>query len=280
MRFSATGIWRWSDNFINNVIDESRWAPVTLTNQLTNSTFTGYRWANSDTTDENFFIRNTEGFQYVATDGSVIATADPRRNYKGLMLTLSSSLRNQFGYQVSYVLSKAEGNVDNSGFGPYLQGTTWNSPNTAIINNFGELTNSRRHEIKALRVLPGASSGRAAGHDLYRAERQAVYAVPAVQCGSAQSAGIGTPADSARARGSRSNDFFNQVDLRAEKAFRFEGNRFGIYADFVNLFNTDTVLTRQARVPSTTISGETVNFLAPLTVQGARQVTFGARWSF
>ena len=45
------------------------------------------RWANSATTSENFFIRNTEGFQYVATDGSLIATADPRRNYKGLMLT-------------------------------------------------------------------------------------------------------------------------------------------------------------------------------------------------
>ena len=149
LRFTATGIWRWSDSFINNVIDESRWAPVTLTNQLTNQTFTGYQWANSDTTDENFFIRNTEGFQYIATDGSVIATADPRRNYKGLMLLLSSSLRNRFGYQVSYVLSKAEGNVDNNVFGPYLQGTTWNSPNTAIINNFGELTNSRRHELKA-----------------------------------------------------------------------------------------------------------------------------------
>ena len=81
-------------------------------------------------------------------------------------------------------------------------------------------------------------------------------------------------------RGSRRTDFFNQVDLRAEKAFRFEGNRFGIYADLVNLFNTDTVLTRQARVPSTSISGNTVNFLAPLTVQTARQVTFGARWSF
>ena len=65
------------------------------------------------------------------------------------MLVLSNSLRGSFGYQFSYVLSKAEGNVDNSGFGAYLNGTAWNSPNTALINSFGELTNSRRHEIKA-----------------------------------------------------------------------------------------------------------------------------------
>jgi len=280
LRFSATGIWRWSDNFINNVIDESRWAPVTLTNQLTNSTFTGYRWANSDTTDENFFIRNTEGFQYVGTDGSVIATADPRRNYKGLMLTLSSSLRNQFGYQVSYVLSKAEGNVDNSGFGPYLQGTTWNSPNTAIINNFGELTNSRRHEIKAYVSYQVPRVDVLLGMTYFGLSGRPFTPFQQYSAGQLNLPGSGRRQILLETRGSRSNDFFNQVDLRAEKAFRFEGNRFGIYADFVNLFNNDTVLTRQARVPSTTISGETVNFLAPLTVQGARQVTFGARWSF
>jgi len=281
LRFSATGIWRRSENFINNVINGSLWAPVTLTNQLTNTTFTGYRWANSAATNDDFFIRNTEGFQYVSTDGSVIATADPRRSYNGLMLQLSSSLKNRFGYQVSYVLSKAEGNVDNSGFGAYLQGTTWNSPNTAIINNFGELTNSRTHEVKAyvsyqvprVDVLLGLNYTGLSGRTF----------TPFQQYTSSQ---LNLPSPSSRRqillepRGSRRNDFFNQVDLRAEKAFRIEGNRFGIYADIINLFNSDAVLTRQARVPSTTISGETVNFLAPLTIQGARQVTFGARWGF
>ena len=124
-------------------------APVTLTNALTGQPFTGYFWANSASSNDSFFIRNTEGFQYLATDGSVIATADPKRSYKGLMLLLNSSLKKRFGYQVSYVLSKATGNVDNTGFGNWLAGTAWNSPNTAIINADGELTNSRRHEIKA-----------------------------------------------------------------------------------------------------------------------------------
>ena len=280
LRLTATGIWRRSNDFINNVIDESRWAPVTLPNGLTNQTFTGYRWANSDTTDENFFIRNTEGFQYVATDGSVIATADPRRNYKGLMLLLSSSLRNSFGYQVSYVLSKAEGNVDNSGFGPYLQGTTWNSPNTAIINNFGELTNSRRHELKAYVSYQVPRVDVLLGMTYFGLSGRPFTPFQQYSSGQLNLPGSGRRQILLERRGSRSNDFFNQVDLRAEKAFRFEGNRFGVYTDILNLFNTNTVLTRQARFPSSTISGETVNFLAPLTVQGARQITFGARWSF
>jgi hypothetical protein len=50
--------------------------------------------------------------------------------------------------------------------------------------------------------------------------------------------------------------------------------------DIANLFNTASVITRQYRVPSTTILGETVKFGAPTAVQTARQVAFGGRWSF
>ena len=149
LRFTATGIWRSTGNFVNNVIADARFTPVPLTNALTGETFTGYSWSNADTSNDSFLIRNTQGFQYIADDGSVIATADPHRDYKALMLVLSNSLRGRLGYQLSYVLAKADGNVDNSRFGDWLNGTAWDSPNTAIINADGELTNSRRHEIKA-----------------------------------------------------------------------------------------------------------------------------------
>ena len=80
-------------------------------------------------------------------------------------------------------------------------------------------------------------------------------------------------------RGS-ANDFYNNVDLRAEKAFRIQTHRFGVYADIVNMFNTATITSRQARVPSTTVSGATVLYKAPTGVQGARQMTLGGRWMF
>jgi hypothetical protein len=81
-------------------------------------------------------------------------------------------------------------------------------------------------------------------------------------------------------RGSERNDFFNQFDLRAEKAFRISGHRFGVFADIFNLFNTATVTTRQTRYPNTTISGSTVAYKAPTAVQPARQLTIGGRWMF
>ena len=81
-------------------------------------------------------------------------------------------------------------------------------------------------------------------------------------------------------RGTEKNDFFNQFDLRAEKAFEVSGHRFGVFADIFNLFNTATVTTRQTRYPNTTISGTTVAYKAPTAVQAARQLTIGGRWMF
>jgi len=77
-------------------------------------------------------------------------------------------------------------------------------------------------------------------------------------------------------RGTERNEFLHQVDLRAEKAFHVQGNRFGVYADMVNLFNSNGVTSVQARYPS---SGG-IAFKAPTGIQGARQVTFGFRWAF
>ena len=280
IRFTATGIWRTTGNFVNNVIADARFRPVQLNNVLTSQPFTGYYWANQSASNESFFIRNTEGYQYLSTDGSVIATAHPERKYKALMLLLSSSMRNRFGYNLSYVLAKAEGNVDNSGFGNWLGGSAWGSPNTAITNASGELTNSRRHEFKAYLtfqvpkidvVLAGNYTG--------------LSGRPYTPYGQFSNGQLNLPGSSRRQillkpRGSERNDFSHQVDLRAEKAFKVETHRFGIYADINNLFNTASVTSRQTRAPSTTISGATVLYKAPTGIQGARQVTFGGRWSF
>jgi hypothetical protein len=275
-RLTVTGMWRFGGNFINHVIRDARFEPVELDNELTGQTFTGYAWANPDVSDQSFFITNTKGFQYLAEDGSVIATADPERKYRALMLLLSNQLRNRFGYQLSYVMAKAEGNVDNTGFGAHLGGTGWFSPNTAVTNAYGELTNSRRHEFKAyftyqiprIDVMFGGNYTGLSGRPYNVFEQYG-------------SGALGLPGGSRRQillepRGSRRLPGFHQVDLRAEKAFRIEGHRFGIYMDAINLFNSNAITAVQTRYSG---SGG-IDFEAPTGVQGARQITFGGRWAF
>jgi hypothetical protein len=42
LRFTATGIWRDSKNFVNSALRSARWTPTTVTNSLTNQPLTGY----------------------------------------------------------------------------------------------------------------------------------------------------------------------------------------------------------------------------------------------
>src|SRR5207302_3257450 len=46
LRFTASGIWRWGGDFLNNVITGARWSPKTVTNGLTGQPYTAYSWAN------------------------------------------------------------------------------------------------------------------------------------------------------------------------------------------------------------------------------------------
>ena len=280
MRLTATGIYRTTGNFINHVISDALFTPFTAKNALTGQTFTAYKWANVAASNSSFLVRNIAGYQYMASDGSVIGGIDPKRNYKALMLVLNNGFKGSFGYQFSYVLSKAEGNVDNTGNG-WLYGSTWISPNTALINNSGELTNSHLHEIKAYftyrlprwDVMFGGNYTGVSGH-------------PYTPYSQFTSGALGPlPVSSARQillepRGTEHLPFQNQVDLRLEKAFEQAGHRLGVFADFTNLFNNATITGVETRFPSATISGHKVLYQAPTSIQGARQLTFGAHWSF
>ncbi len=181
VRLTATGIWRNGGNFINNVIADAVFDPVTLTNDLTGQSFTGYYWANQSASNESFTIRNTDGFQYIATDGSVIATARPERKYKALMLVLNSSMRNRFGYQV--LVRALEGGRQRRQLGvrqlPRRQrlGLAEHGHHQRL-RRADQLPTSRD---QGLPDLPGAPDRRGAGRQLHRPQRTAVHGVRAVQ---------------------------------------------------------------------------------------------------
>ena len=197
------------------------------------------------------------------------------------MLVLNRSLKQRLGFQVSYVLSKAEGTVDNSGFGNWLGGSTWDSPNTAILNNFGEMTNSRRHEFKVYvtYVIPKIDVMLSPAYTGTSGRPYAPYAQ--FSSGQLNLPGTGRRQIFLEPRGSQKNDFYNNIDLRAEKYFEVRGgHRFGVYVDIYNIFNTASITSVNTRYPSTNIGGNTVLYQSPTGVQGSRQATFGGRWSF
>jgi hypothetical protein len=92
-------------------------------------------------------------------------------------------------------------------------------------------------------------------------------------------------------RGSRRLPTENVLDLRLEKVFKVGGrnDRLAVYADFLNLANSGTVIGRLSRVPTTSLSlpppaepgsSADVPFEAPSLIRDPRQIILGARWSF
>jgi Carboxypeptidase regulatory-like domain/TonB dependent receptor len=276
MRFSAIGIWRRSGDFVSLVTPEARFVPVERLNLLTGAPMTVYGWA--DPTATRGFVTNPDGFDYFGAEGGAVGSAKAFREYKGLVLVLSRRLAGRWQAQVSYVLSRAEGTVDNDYFESLGQGGPFTSPNRALINADGLLIHDARHELKMLGSyqiprIEVALSG------FFRAVSGTTYTpfqdLP----------GLPTPFPNSvhlEPRGSRRTPTRTVLDLRVEKVFGLGPRRLGVFADLINAFNASTVIAVQNRVPSASIPGfeEPVAFGAPSAILPARQVFLGARFSF
>jgi hypothetical protein len=282
LKFTATGIFRQWKNFINSTLDNGIWRPTVFNNALTGQPITLYKWANP-TDVPTFTISNVDAVTYHLSDGSTITSDQAQRKYKGMMLVLQRALKDRWQAQVSYVLSKTEGNINNSSSAGISSGQ-FETPNNILVNAYGPTAFDVRHEFKAFasyqfpkvdamaslyyRFLSGrpyAANGRFSSGSLAWTASQTINLEPA---------------------GSRLNDNWSNVDARFEKLFNVQSQRFGVYADISNLFNNGVVVTRQSRYPSRTLTDPAtgasvvVKFGDPLTMNAARQVTFGFRWSF
>ena len=272
MKATATYIHRETKNFIKSVLIDGLWAPVTVTNQLTNQPFTVYRWANRGT--QRFRITNVDDISYLGSNGQPIGSSDASRDYNGLMLVLTRPYGNRWQAQVSYVLSKTEGRVGSSA----APNTQFETPNTILINRDGPVPIDPRHEVKLF-----------VGYQVPRIEvslNTLIRSVSGTTYTPFQRFTAGTINWTSsndvfiESQGTYRNDRQNIVDLRLEKVFNAGFNRFGIYADIENLFDAGTVSTRQTRFPGADVSGSFVDFGHATAVIAARQITFGARWSF
>jgi hypothetical protein len=291
VRLSVTGIYRDNKNLVGSVNPAARWTPVTITNGLGVSQRL-FRWTNPGDSETTQVITNPDGFQFLDPNGNALGSIETTKRYKALMFVASKRFTNRWQAQLSYVLSKSYGTVDNTSEGSFGANSSTNggggtrqyeTPNITLVNSDGELTNSRRHEFKLMfgAQVPVVE----VGFNAYFRSLSGRPYTPFQQFAANQ---VNFPPTSAgrrvllEPRGSRVRERENILDLRLEKIFKIGGgkNRIALYADITNAFNESTITGVQVRVPDLVIGTETVEFEAPTGVIAPRQATFGARWSF
>jgi hypothetical protein len=277
MRLSLTGIFRDNKDFVNSVPTDQTFTPVQADTDV--GTQTLYKAAGDAS---NFTIQNVDGFQYYDVNGNLIGTAKPFRRYRAFMAVLNKRYTNRWQAQVSYVFAKTTGNVDNNG-SAQLWGHEFETPNLAFVNSSGPASNTPTHEFKLLGsyqipVIETSVSGyfvSTSGLPYGRLQRFG-------------SSIVGPGVTSSRTlyiqpRGSYYLPSLSQLDLRIEKNFNFGSNRYGVYADLSNLFNSGTVTDVVTRPTSVTLrNGVTypLPFGTAAELQSPRQIRIGARWSF
>jgi outer membrane receptor protein involved in Fe transport len=276
LSISVTGLHKRDGNLfgtINAAVPFSDYVPITVTNPLTSQPMTIYTLPSQ--------------FQAVAARTVLTNPNSPvplTRKYDGLEIVVRRRLEGKWQFESSYVYGNARGNVGNA----YSDSSTatYTNPNT-LINRYGALPNSPRHQFKMLgtwmapwdvsvsayfEVLSGLpwtenmfGSSTVKGAETFRFLRSAY---PQIQSETYIDVAV-EPA------GTRLMDTTSHLDLRVEKRFRVRGSTFAGMLDVFNIFNASAV----TRIKTMNMS-DPINFGVPAQIQYPRQVRIGIKWTF
>jgi len=197
---------------------------------------------------------------------------------------LNKRFQRRWQAQASYVFAKTSGNVDNSS-SAQTETRQFESPNLAIVNASGPASFTPKHEFKLLGgfQIPKIEAS-------VNAYYVATSGLPYGRIQQFSSSAVNTSSVSSTyrrlliaPRGAYYLPTLKELDLRIEKNFNFGSNKFGIYSDLSNLFNSGTVTSVVTRPTSVTLTNGST-FPLPFGTAGAimapRQIRIGARWSF
>jgi hypothetical protein len=262
---AATGIWRRNDQFIDDVLTtplsefsasplrdpgedgvagtaDDGTATVTLYDQFT------------DPTENQFFITNPD---------------DAFRKYRGIEFTATKRMSNRWLLQSSWVISKIEGNYNNTSNAGNST-TEYNDPNTdSRFQPFrtGRLTNDNTHIGKILASYQGPFGILVSGAFFTVSGQTFNRTVRTARVGQGRSDMFIEP------RGSQRFDTQNRLDFKLEKQFRFgTDRRLGVTFEGFNLLNSAAIQSRGTRSGS--------SYFEPRGVVMPRRFRVGAVYRF
>lgn len=283
LTLSTSLVYRKNKDFIETVSRDGVFVPVT-----------GRVGVYDPNVEENDNHRSTGQtvtlYDYLNSADDVLRVTNPsglKRSYKGVTVSLTRRLRDNWQMLASYVYSRSEGTIDNvsfssSGGGNGGPGSFLDTPNS-LVNADGNLTNDNTHQVKiqGTYLVPKLNLSLSGNYTYLtgtaytkRSNCLIVDTVdedgnPTTECYDFEQSGLRYFAE---ARGSRRLPARNEVDLRAEWQPKVGGYQVGVILDVFNATN-------QGR-PETIETRDGSSFGDPLTYNAPRQFRLGFRFNF
>ena len=258
----VTGILRDNDQFIDDVLQngefEARAVPDPGPDNIA---------GNSDDTSAVLStyrpVNDPLEFEYLITNPDFLF-----RRYRGVDIHLKRRYSNRFMFDVSWVISKITGNIDNTGnFGNSIEGNDPNRDSRTQPNREGRLSRDNTHLAKILGVV-GLPFGVQASGAFFYTTGGTFNRLVRVNVGQGQ-----RPDMFIEPRGSQRYDDQVRLDLKLEKQFRLtETGSLAVQFEGFNLTNSDAITSR------TTRSGST--YFTPTGLVQARRFRLGLVYKF
>jgi hypothetical protein len=236
---SGTLIYRKKEDFIETVSRDGIFVPVTGVVRETGQTITLFDYMNPET--DVLVYRNVPQLF---------------REYKGVMLTATKRLRDNWQMMASYVYSETEGNVDNLGTSSTYGGDNpsrfLDTPNS-LVNAEGKLTHDQTHQVKlqGTYVIPAINLSLSGNYTYYTGDTYMARSNCLLVDGDCYDFNQGSLRFFAEPRGARRLDPKNELDLRAEWFYDLANQtRLGVFVDIFNVTNDERATVVEDRTGS------------------------------
>lgn len=223
---SGTLIYRKKEDFIETVSRDGIFVPVTGTVRETGQTITLFDYLNPET-DVLVYKNVPELF----------------REYKGVMITATKRLRDNWQMLASYVYSETTGNVDNLGTSSVYGGDNpsrfLDTPNS-LVNAEGTLTHDQTHQVKlqGTYVIPAINLSLSGNYTYYSGDTYMLRSNCLLVDGECYDFNQGSLRFFGEPRGVRRLDPKNELDFRAEWYYDLANQtRLGLFLDVFNVTN-------------------------------------------
>ncbi len=221
-------------------------------------------------------------YDYLNPEDDVLAyrnVPELHRKYEGYMLVLNRRLRDNWQMMLSYVYSKARGNVDNLSFsgtyGADNPGSWLNTPNSLVFAE-GKPTYDPTHQVKlqGTYVIPKINLSLSGNYTFNTGDTYNLRSRCLLVDGDCYGFNQGTVRVFGEPRGIRRLDDKSELDLRAEwyKDIGGADGRFGLFLDVFNVTNQSRATLVEDRAGSA--------FETPLSTNQPRTYRFGVRYNW
>jgi outer membrane receptor protein involved in Fe transport len=273
--FSGTLVYRDNRDFIETVSRDGIFVPVTGE--------VGVRDANGRFVGTG---QRVTLFNYLNPDeDTLIATNPPnlKRTYKGVILSLTRRLKNNWQFTGSYVYSQTRGNFDNrataAGGDPGGPSAFLDTPNS-LVNANGKLSHDQTNQVKlqGTYIIPRIHLSLSGNYTYYSGDTWTPLTTCLLGTADSDRNGChvfpqGTVRYFAYPRGSRRLPAYNEIDLRADWQLPFGPGNVSLVLDVFNATNQGVATRVSDRVTSATY-GQPTRLTTP------RNFRLGLRYLF